>query len=56
MTAKKLIILKQSVKCSSLLFLSIEDEVKHNAFFKADVIENNHSETISPKLKQAVAL
>ena len=34
----------------------MEDEVKHIGFFKPDVIENNQSETISPKFNQAVAL
>ena len=59
MTSKKLMILKQSVKFSNELFPCIiedEDEVKHIAFFKHDVIENNQSETISPKFKRTVAL
>ena len=50
-------ILKQSVKCSCELFpCIIEDEVKHIAFLKPDVIENNQSETIIPKFNPGVAL
>ena len=57
MTSNKIIIVKESVKCSSMLFpCIIEDEVKHNAVFKPDVIENNQSETISPQFKRAVTL